>query len=980
MNSIWHSGQIKVNYLMLMNMELLNQEQKQAVTDIDGPMLVIAGAGTGKTRVITSRIIYLMLEKKVEPESILALTFTEKATEEMTTRIDEEMPLSYEEPVIKTIHSFCDSILREKAHEIGIDNNYRLLSQGEQWLFLKQNLYNFDLDYYRPLGNPNKFINILLSHFSRLKDEDIGPTAYVEYAEIQNTNAGSDEEKEEAAKRLEVARAYATYQKIMMANNFMDFNDLQFYALRLLEKRSSVLKDFQERFKYLLVDEFQDTNLAQTKLIMLLAKKHSNIMVVGDDDQSIYKWRGASLSNIKTFQKFFPDAKKVVLNQNYRSCQPILDISYEVIKNNNPYRLEVEAGVDKKLFSNTDCEDTSPVEVVEFENYIDEIEYIKNQIKALADKGVEYRDMSILIRTNQIGQMFADALRLSNIPFVIKDNGGLLKDSIIKDLIAFLRFVKKPHDDVATVRILTQEAFGLEMSDILNLVQQAKSSHFKPIFYFLRDNLNIEGNEFFPETKFINKFNEVYILMNELLEFARTHSLSRLVGEFLDKSGIHKNLTKNDTLENAEKIESIAKFLNVVNDFELNNSETSINDFIDYLDSMDEVPGNPFGRKPQLEADAVSILTVHSAKGLEFDHVFIPSLVKHRFPGIKKSDPIVIPSELVNEDLPDKDMHLQEERRLFYVAITRARKKLSLTFSQFYEGKKQWKVSPFIEEVVNQNSHKVLLKDKTTATEPKKVMNLFEAENENSKTNYTPEVNINSLSFSKMDTFLTCPLKYKFRYLFQIPTPQPHAANFGSSIHNTVNQFYSEIKKGHSPSLERLKQIFEENWIPQGYENKGHEKARKIQGTHIMERFFEKEKESDFKPPEFLERSFRVKIGNVTFSGRIDRIDKLEDGTYEIIDYKTGKSKLNANLKKDLQLSLYAYAAKELYKLPVSRLSLYYLDDVSKASTERNEDDLKEFKELMLEHCKNLKNSSFEASPGYQCSYCEFRTLCHAAI
>lgn len=973
-------------------LENLNPAQHQAVTQAEGPMLIIAGAGTGKTKVITSRILYLLLEKKIPAGQILALTFTEKATEEMIERVDMAMPLSYEEVTIKTFHGFCDQILREKGLEIGIDPNFQLLNQTQQWLFLRKHLFELELDYYRPLGNPFKFLFVLLNHFSRLKDEDILPEAYVAHAEKMLEQASTDEEKETAKKTLEIAKAYRSYQALAAKEGVMDFGDLQYYVLRLLEKRPSVLKELQERYRYILVDEFQDTNFAQNKLLMLLADRYKNLTVVGDDDQAIYKWRGASLSNILDFKKNFPTAAQVVLTSNYRSSQPILDASYRVIRHNDPYRLEAQQQIEKKLKAEKDH--AKQVEVWHCGSYLEEARQIAQTIIDMVKKNeCRFQDIALLFRTNQQAYPFLEMFKDFNIPFSVRDTRGLFHFEEIKNLIALLRFLRKPHDDVAFFRLLCLPVFKLPMREILDLFQRAKKADYQPAFYYLSKVVregNAQGKLPGMESEadnWLNRFKEVYHLFDRLLDFSKNHSASRTIGEFLDTSGYYLFLTADETFQQADMIQHIGQFLEMAKDFENEENEQSVRAFSEYLELLEQAQEViPVLNLP--ESDAVSVLTVHGSKGLEFEYVFLPSLVNHRFPTIDKKEPLEIPQALITEELPQENTHLQEERRLFYVACTRARKQLFLSYSDLYEGRKKWKPSPFIEEMrggdiryvdFTHQSADILSLPTNEPTERESEVSKIRETSLESKVLFIPEINVNQLSYSKIDTFKTCPLKYKLRYLFALPSPTPHAANFGSSVHNTVNLFYQEVGKGVSPSRELLHKLYESCWIGTGYESKGHEQARKKKGLETMEKFFEEERKRSFAVPAFLEKMFRLKIGNVVLSGRIDRIDRLPDGSFEVIDYKTGTYKKEENVDKDLQLSLYGLVCRDFLRIPVSRLSLYFLEDGKKVSTTRTDEDLTKLKEELLKTVEEMKTSGFLPTPGHHCRFCEYRVLCHAA-
>ncbi len=397
---------------MAIDLNYLNSAQKEAVTHNLGPAILIAGAGTGKTTVITQRIAYLIEKKHAKAEEILAVTFTEKAATEMAERVDKLLPLGYADLWISTFHGFCERVLKDYAIDIGISNDFKLLDGTASWMLVRENLDKFDLDYYAPLGSPTRFIHALLTHFSRLKDEVVYPKEYLKYAEdlhLDTDQAGDREERElEVARVREVANAYHIYQQLLLENNALDFGDLINYTLKLFQKRPQVLKKFREQFKYILVDEFQDTNWAQYELIKILAEPKNNIMVVGDDDQAIYKFRGAAVSNILNFKKEYGKKRlasakasasaplalrEIFLTDNYRSGQKILDTAYNFIQQNDPDRLEyqyrpqgdrpvggkkLKTPLNKKLKSHNQSKGT--IDVLSFEDKNAEIDGVLNKI------------------------------------------------------------------------------------------------------------------------------------------------------------------------------------------------------------------------------------------------------------------------------------------------------------------------------------------------------------------------------------------------------------------------------------------------------------------------------------------------------------------------------------------------------------------------------------------------------------------------
>jgi len=369
---------------------VLNKEQLQAVKYNKGPLLIIAGAGTGKTTVIVEKIKYLIKKKLANVDQILALTFTEKAANEMIERVDQELPYGYSNINISTFHGFADEVLKNHIHQIGLSTSFKLMTEAESILFIKNNLFLFDLNYYRPLGNPNNFIEDLLKHFSRLKDENVSPDQYLNWVKKQSflsSRAKSRDlakrklEKIEIKKYFELARAYDKYQQLKIEKGLFDFSDLVYYTLELFKKRKNILTEYQKKFKYVLVDEFQDTNICQYELIKLMCPSRikPKLTVVGDDSQAIYKFRGASVSNILNFINDYPATKKVNLIINYRSSQPILDASHQLIKFNNPDTLESKMGISKKLIGKKSDVD-QPINFIIKNNGEDEADFIAKEI------------------------------------------------------------------------------------------------------------------------------------------------------------------------------------------------------------------------------------------------------------------------------------------------------------------------------------------------------------------------------------------------------------------------------------------------------------------------------------------------------------------------------------------------------------------------------------------------------------------------
>src|SRR3989344_3096705 len=471
----------------------LNPEQLKAVTTTKGPLLIIAGAGTGKTAVIARRIAYIIEKKLARPSEILALTFTDKSAAEMEERVDVLVPYGFIDSWISSFHAFGERVLKENPLDAGLNPDFRVFSRPQQVLFFQQNLFRFNLDYYRPLGNPTKFISAILSFFSRLKDENISPEDFLKFSNGQRLNVKGDEVVE-ADKYVELAQCYASYEKFKSEAGFLDFGDLVVKTIKLFQTRPQVLKNYQKRFKYILVDEYQDTNYSQNILVNLLASAHKNICVVGDDDQSIYKFRGAAISNILEFNKTYPKAEEVVLTENYRSPQSILDSAYDLITHNNPDRLEVQNKIDKKLksrkgvghppqeiFTETISEEADAV-AEQIEKLMAKSRKVKGQISNV--KGYQYRDFAILVRANSQADNFLRALNMHGIPHKFVGSSGLYEQPEVKVLISFLTSISNFEDSLNLYNLLTSDLYELPPQEILKLISYAKRKN-RSLYYIL---------------------------------------------------------------------------------------------------------------------------------------------------------------------------------------------------------------------------------------------------------------------------------------------------------------------------------------------------------------------------------------------------------------------------------------------------------------------------------------------------------------
>lgn len=939
----------------------INKEQLNAIRHGKGPLLIIAGAGTGKTTVITERIKYLITKGLAKPEEILALTFTEKGAKEMEERIDVALPLSYGDLWVSTFHSFCDRILRESAIEIGLSPNYKLMTNAQSVDLIKRHLFELDLDYFRPLGNPNKFIEGLLQHFSRLQDECVTPSDYLYF--VAN-NFKPDESKYDKKERdleikkiKELSRAYKIYSDIKIKNNVMDFADLITFTTKLFKDRPNILKNYQRKFKYILVDEFQDTNFAQNELVTLISGKEQNITVVADDDQSIYRFRGAAVSNVIQFRNTFPKTKIVVLTKNYRSSQEILDKSYKLIQHNNPNRLEVVEKINKKLTSVSKIKKYKVGQIHTNNSQEEAIEVVKEIDKLVNSHGYNYSDIALLVRANNHADMFIKEFERHGVPHQFLGPSKLFEKEEIVDLISYLKVLCNPEDSILFYRLLSSEVLTIPKLELIKISVAAKRSS-RSIFEVVMENSNNKN--------IVNLLD----LINRHLSLINKETAGQILYDYITEIGLYKKIIDEG---NDIKAKNIAKFFEIIKNFEFENKNAGVLQVVDYIDLLMEVGESPnVANGDWQENNAVNILTVHSSKGLEFPVVFLVNLVGERFPSRERHEQIPIPSELIKEVLPKGDYHIQEERRLFYVGMTRAKERLYLTSAKYYgDGVREKKISPFVLEAIeNLQIQKTLSSANTKLTLPTK----SKIKKQKVIDSVRKKIKIDYLSVSQIETFKTCPLHYKLKYIYKLPSSQSASMSFGVSIHDTLKKYYTD------PKLNILK-IYKESFVEDGYINKKHKQEFYKKGEGYLLGFLDNGYDSKTKTI-LLEEKFNIKINDgLKIGGTIDRVDELGENRHEIIDYKTGASiPTQKEVDKDIQLSVYALAFSELYKVKPEdiKLSLYYLDTQEKITTYRTAEQINNLKEEILEIKKEIEASDFKCSGNYFCQQgCEFSMFCN---
>ena len=635
-----------------MNLDNLNEQQKQAVLYNNGPLLILAGAGSGKTKVLTTKIAYLIKEEHVFPWHILAITFTNKAAKEMAIRVADLIGDGAKDVQVSTFHSLGLKLIRENYAILGYDSNFSIMDADDSLTVIKRILKDMDLDV--KVYNPKA----IRSKISGCKNELMSPKDYEKYAT-------SDYEQ----KVLEV---YQKYENKLQRNNAMDFDDLLILPIKMFKEHPEILEKYQDKYRYVLIDEYQDTNEAQYILTKLISKKHQNICCVGDVDQAIYGWRGANYKNILNFEKDYPSAMTILLEENYRSTKNILDAANDVIKNNINRK-------DKNLWSTKDVGDK--IHYYRSKDEKEEARYCLREIKKLVNEdNVNYEEIAILYRTNAQSRVVEEALLQENLPYRVVGSFYFYNRKEIKDLIAYLKLIHNEKDNVSLLRIINTPKRGIGLKTIQNLNTLADIEN-KSIFEIISSGKELEFKK----------------LILSLKEDAENSTLTELIDIILDKSGMKEELKKEKSLEADIRLENLEEFKSITKAFEEKNGLVSLEDFLLEISLVSDVEDY------KTSNNRINLMTIHSVKGLEFDYVFVIGMEEGIFPHMNA--------------LMSSSNEVEEERRLCYVAITRARKKLYLVNARYRTlfGKEQ--VNPpsrFLGEIKEE------LLEKDNIEEPKK--------------------------------------------------------------------------------------------------------------------------------------------------------------------------------------------------------------------------------------------------------------------
>src|SRR5713226_5722520 len=968
----------------------LNDAQRRAITHGEGPLLVIAGAGTGKTRVITERIRYLLQsDESLSGENILGLTFTKKAAGEMKARVVKATGERGKAVTLATFHSFCETLLNQT------DPQRIMLDKFDHWILLRRNLGLLKLDRYRRLADPGQFLNDFVEFFSRCQDELVSWEDYRHYAdtlasELQAERAAlaADtlaEREEPVAREQEIARAYRASEELLRDKKRVSFGSLITGAVALLERDAALRESLQQRYRYILVDEFQDTNIAQLRLLELLAGPSRNIVAVGDNDQAIYRFRGASFASFQLFLERFTDWKtgedsrnfRVSLTENYRSTPNILRVATQVIAQN-----AVSADFPKKLL-NANRPEGEKIRIVELANEEEEAQWVADELQRIHGAGRRWRDFAVLYRQHAHRNELVKELSRRKIPFVIA-RLSILEHPLVRDVLAYLRLLAQPYDDIACARVLSAPAWHLRPEALVRLAELAAKKRGTALYDVLQA----------PQSEL--PFDASHSALGGLLEFLaeqrktlKQRTARDILGDLMEWLEIPQRASEHDS-------HYVTRLSEFVKEWEPKSETRGLAEFLEYLDYFEQA-GGTVSLEEDPPGDAVQLMTVHAAKGLEFPQVFVLRVNNKKFPATERPRVFEFPARLMKEGQPAEQFHIQEERRLFYVALTRAQERLTLTTLTDKEGK----VSTFIEDIVMDPAVKrrdvrqmmpkvppasepAAAKSPSTATPsqlfpasptPPKIFCRI-AEWAESFHPRSPEPL--TLSPSAVNGYRTCPQRYLFGYLWSLKEGPKATLSFGSIMHSTIKRFVSELRKGKKLPFEESQRLFEMEWRSAGFEDEYQEAEYKKDGIEQLRAFHAAMIEA---PPQVLEqeKGFELPLeNNVIITGRMDQVNSLGRHDVEIVDYKTGKPKKDADAKKDLQLSLYALAAKEIFEWNPVRLIFHYLRNNQVQVTTRDAKQLDEAQKVVQEAAADIRAGEFPAKPGFVCRNCAYKPICPA--
>ncbi len=881
-------------------MTRLDPRQREAASLSGTPGRVIAGAGTGKTAVIAERFRRLVAAG-ADPSSILVMTFTDRAAQEMRQRIEDLAGM--DAPAVGTVHSIALGWLRADGWRVGVPAGFRIVSGAERWILARELMWELGDAGLVGDERPDDLVAPALQMLERLKQELVPLRRLHEWAD-------SADDAERAALMHACVRLFRAYELECRKRGLLDFDDLLERSVAMLSSDPRVADAYRRRYPHVLVDEYQDLNLAQERLVELVSYGGAPF-VVGDDDQSIYRFRGASRASLERFLDRFPNARTVTLGKNQRSSARIVAAAAALIGNNTE-RLAKELSA------------TRPgrrVELWRIADGVGEAAAIAAEARRLEESGVPLAEIAVLCRTNAIATPVAAALSAAGLPHVVVGGHGLYDRPESRDVIAMLRVLRDPADKIAEFRVRTRTP---ECSEALvgELSTQARSLDVRDLFF-----------ELMNRTRYLDRRSATMAAGELARAAANVGRLAEAIAEFCDSSPDHS-------------LVAYMAYLDLV-----------------LLSGEDEAPA-----APEVGGDAISVMTIHQAKGLEFDAVFVPSLVEGRLPQSGRSHRFELPPAVLEPLVRGREDVIAEERRLLYVAMTRARKRLYLTRAEHYEGGRRWRESRFVAEL--RASGAVL--EREVASESVPTLTL-PARGEVSSDVSSDEL---VLSYSAIQSYRDCPRQYWFRYRRRLPAGQSAEAVHGTILHEVLRRAGEERRTGNAITPERLRAMHTDVWEASRFPDTRRAPTFRRLGLAQLEAFrasggFE-------RTPDLVEREFSAAVDGFTLHGVIDRVDHINEG-WLIIDYKSGRPLARA--RRDLQVALYALGASTALSLDPIELEVVYLAEGSAIRLEGVPKLQAEARAIAIEVAEKIRAGRFDPQPERRkCRLCPYRLACAEAL
>ena len=950
-----------------------HERQLEAIEHVAGPMLVVAGAGTGKTAVLVERVARLIEAGHARPEEIVAVTYTLEAAAELRQRVEERVgPESATALRADTIHGFANGLIQDAGCGFGT------LDDKDLSVYLRRRLAELRLERFQKAAQPAKFLEDLLDFFRRCQDELVDPSAYEAYVEgvargelplprvSWSKEADGLSREEVLARCREIARVYRSVEEMLRKDRLGTFGHQITGAVRLLREDAAALAKERARARFLLVDEFQDSNLAQIELATLLAGEPRNLFAVGDPDQAIFRFRGATSAAFDEFLRRFPDARTVRLEDNHRSTSNILRCAHVLIQENPPVarpgsglgaeferrplrsmREEEAARAGKPLAA-------APVEMVlAGDPHAEAAEVARTIHERRGALECPWSDFAVLYRQHTHRRLLVEELERQEVPYAV-EGLNVLETGPVRDLLACLRVVESAADSVSLLRLAAQTQFAMDGIRLRSMLAKEKeAAGFR------------KALERFPGGKRLLK--------------ARDEASRAAAAPFMTLSSMLRPLAETFGLSlDSAPVAAFQRFVEAWEGKPLPGEKT-LRGFLEYLDYFIEAGGTvPAGG--EAAKDAVRLMTIHTAKGLEFPQVFVVRADYRGLPSYHESL-FELPPELRSSATAEdpKEVHAQEELRLFYVAMTRARDALALS-SGCLGGKKEPVPKRFLRQLAAEKSVKACWKAREAPPYTAEIAAGEEALSAvGSWMQLPPRWTPGELPLSAtgVESYERCPLQFKIRHDWKLPEEPSAPMQYGSAMHTVLKMHYDAARAGQPLSPQEVKHAFRAEFAKAAIEDAYQRTLYERQGLEQLEQFLAAR--ASETPPEVLdtERTFSVEIGGAKIRGRIDRLDQA-DGGVAIVDYKTGKPKDQDEADESLQLSIYAIAAQRQWQLEPRRLVFYNLENNQAVTTERSPKDLEKAEQQVRMAVQNIEQGNFEPNPGWHCRWCAYRSLCPA--